>query len=423
MTPAPAASSTQFSPALSSPAQSSSAPASASRPSWLVPLGLSALLAPLGLFSGCASMSDSSTAVSVSVRQFGIAQNGTPTRLWTVRGDGVAFDVTDLGATLVAVRTADRLGVVDDVVLGFDSVRGYESPANQYFGCTTGRVCNRIGGARFVLDGTEYALTRNDGAHTLHGGGARALSRLSWRGEALRDGVRFTCRSNDGDEGFPGTLDVTVSYRLLSGGRIEVQSEARSDRRTPVNLTNHSYWNLGGTGATTADDRRLASVLEHQLQLAADHYTPVDDTLIPTGAIAPVAGTPLDFTTARPLSLWFDRVLDTATKGYDHNFVLRSANGLRPVARLWDPQSHRSLRVWTDQPGLQLYTGNFLNGQDGKQGRSYPQRSAVCLETQHFPDSVNKPQFPTTILEPGATYRTVTVFELSVADPVTARSL
>lgn len=405
-----------------SPAPSSSNPSSSNPSSWLVPLGLSALLAPLGLFSGCASMSDSTTAVTVSVRQFGIAQNGTPTRLWTVRGDGVAFDVTDLGATLVAVRTADRLGVVDDVVLGFDSVRGYESPANQYFGCTTGRVCNRIGGARFVLDGTEYTLTRNDGAHTLHGGGARALSRLSWRGEAMRDGVRFTCRSNDGDEGFPGTLDVTVSYRLLSGGRIEVESEARSDRRTPVNLTNHSYWNLGGTGATTGDDK-LPSVLEHQLQLAADHYTPVDDTLIPTGAIAPVVGTPLDFTTARPLSLWFDRVVDTATKGYDHNFVLRTAGELRPVARLWDPQSHRSLRVWTDQPGLQLYSGNFLNGQEGKQGRSYPQRSAVCLETQHFPDSVNRPNFPTTILEPGTTYRTTTVFELSVADPVTARSL
>jgi len=412
MTPASAAS-----PNLSSSNQSSSTPSS-----WLVPLGLSALLAPLGLFSGCASMSDSTTAVTVSVRQFGIAQNGTPTRLWTVRGEGVAFDVTDLGATLVAVRTADRLGVVDDVVLGFDSVNGYESPANQYFGCTTGRVCNRIGGARFVLDGTEYVLTNNDGAHTLHGGGARALSRLSWRGEALQDGVRFTCRSNDGDEGFPGTLDVSVSYRLLSGGRIEVRSEARSDRRTPVNLTNHSYWNLRGTGATTGD-ASLPSVLDHQLQLAADHYTPVDDTLIPTGAIAPVVGTPLDFTTARPLSLWLDRVVDTATKGYDHNFVLRTADALRPVARLWDPQSHRSLRVWTDQPGLQLYSGNFLNGQEGKQGRSYPQRSAVCLETQHFPDSVNRPNFPTTILEPGTTYRTTTVFELSVADPVTARSL
>lgn len=407
MTPAPAAS-----PALSS----------SPRSSWSVPLGLFAVLAPIGLFSGCASMSVP-TAVTVTVRQFGVARNGAPATLWTVQGSGVAFDVTDFGATLVAVRTEDRLGVVDDVVLGFDDVSGYESTANQYFGCTTGRVCNRIGGARFVLDGTEYALTRNDGAHTLHGGGARALSRLMWRGESLRDGVRFTCRSSDGDEGFPGTLDVSVSYRLLPGGRIEVQSEARSDRRTPVNLTNHSYWNLGGTVASAADARSLASVLEHQLQLAADHYTPTDDTLIPTGAIAPVVGTPLDFTTARPLSLWFDRVADGATKGYDHNFVLRPSSELRPVARLWDPESHRSLRVWTDQPGLQLYSGNFLGGQTGKAGRSYAQRSAVCLETQHFPDSVNRPNFPTTILEPGTTYRTTTVFELSVADQVTARSL
>ena len=387
----------------------------------LVPLAARCLLAACLPLASCTTVADPSSTSSASVidRPFGKRTDGRTARLWTVRGHGLEFDVTDHGATLVAVRAADRGGMVGDVVLGFDDVAGYESDDNQYFGCTTGRVCNRIANAEFSLDGRSYALLANNGSHHLHGGGARALSRLLWQGKAVRDGgnvgVRFTVRSADGDEGYPGNLDVAVTYWLQPGPAIHVVSEARSDRRTPINLTNHAYWNLAGAGAAT--------VLDHQLQIAADQYTPTNDTLIPTGVLAPVAGTPLDFRTPVALSLWFDGVVGTPAKGYDHNFVLRPAGSLRPVARLWDPQGHRSLRIWTDQPGLQLYSGNFLNGQTGKAGRSFPQRSAVCLETQHFPDSVNRPNFPTTILEPGASYRTVTVFELSVADPVTARSL
>jgi aldose 1-epimerase len=390
------------------------------------PLAARCLLAACLPLASCSTVADqpspSSTAVSASVidRPFGKRLDGRTARLWTVRGHGLEFDVSDHGATLVAVRAIDRGGKVDDVVLGFDDVAGYESADNQYFGCTTGRVCNRIANAEFALDGRSYALLANDGRNHLHGGGDRALSRLLWNGKAVRDGgnvgVRFTVRSADGDEGYPGNLDVAVTYWLQPGPAIHVVSEASSDRRTPINLTNHAYWNLAGAGAAT--------VLDHQLQITADQYTPTNDSLIPTGALAPVAGTPLDFRTPVALSLWFDGVAGTPAKGYDHNLVLRGGVGsLRPVARLWHPETQRSLRIETTEPGLQVYTGNYLKNQVGKGGRRYPQNSAVCLETQHFPDSVHHKNFPTTILEPGTPWRSETRFVLQVADSVTARSL
>ena len=332
-----------------------------------------ARLAALSLLAACSTMAHPAPG-SISSRSFGTLRDGRPARLWTLRVPGLEVDVTDFGATLVSVRMPDRGGVVGDVVLGFDDVNGYQSADNQYFGCTTGRVCNRIAGGRFTLDGFDHTLATNNGPNHLHGGGPRSFDKVAWHAavqtSATEPGVRFTYRSTDGEEGYPGNLDVSVTYTVLpmTPPRLQVHYEARSDRRTPINLTNHAYWNLAGAGAAT--------VLDHRLQIDADAFTPTDDTLIPTGAIAPVAGTALDFRQPTPLGLRFDRVVGTATKGYDHNFVLRGGTtGLRPaslggkpVAHLWHPGTQRSLRVSTTEPGLQVYSGNYLNGQLGKGG-------------------------------------------------------
>lgn len=355
----------------------------------------------------------------VSSRAFGTRQDGVAATLWTLRGRDLEIDVTDHGATLVAVRTPDRTGAVADVVLGFDDVCGYESADNQYFGCTTGRVCNRIAKGEFTLDGRTYALATNNGPNHLHGGKERSLDKVLWKGEVLAGevpAVRFTYRSIAGEEGYPGNLDVVVTYSLvhapegvpsgprrffdgkLLGPLFEVDFKATSDARTPVNLTNHAYWNLAGAGAPT--------VLDHVLHVSAQQYTPTDDTLIPTGELSPVAGTPLDFTQPTALGARIEQLDGTPAKGYDHNFVLDGRRG----AWLRHPDSGRSLTITTTEPGLQVYSGNFLRGQRGKSGRTYAHRSALCLETQHFPDSVNHPQFPTTILEAGRTFHSKTWF-------------
>jgi aldose 1-epimerase len=295
-----------------------------------------------------------------------------------------------------------------DVVLGFDSVQGYESPANQYFGCTTGRVCNRIKHGRFTLEGYGYVLAANNGPNHLHGGTRRSLDKVLWSADVRMVGdtptATFRYTSPDGEEGYPGALQIEVTYSLPSEHELEIDYAATTDRPTPVNLTNHAYWNLGGHGS--------ASVLDHELTIAAERYTPTDDTLIPTGAIALVASTPLDFRQPTSIGLRIEALAGTAAGGYDHNYVLRDSPGLRPAATLRDPQSGRVLTVLTDQPGLQFYSGNFLNGQRGKGGAVYGHRSALCLESQHFPDSVNQPRFPSTILRPGSTLQTTTIYRL-----------
>lgn len=343
---------------------------------------------------------------------FGTTHAGDSTHFFVLRNQhGLRAKLTDYGATLVEMWVPDRTGRVADVVLGFDSVAGYESDENQYFGCTAGRVCNRIAKGRFTLDGQTYQLERNNGPNHLHGGGARALSRVLWHGErvdgAQGEAVRFSYRSPDGEEGYPGNLDVRVTYTLTADDTLVVEYEATTDKATPVNLTNHAYWNLAGEGSAT--------VLDHELWIDADSYTPTDDTLIPTGELARVGGTALDFRTAKPIGRDLAAVATTAAGGYDHNFVLNGdSDRFRIAARLRDTNSGRTLHILTDQPGLQFYSGNFLHGQIGKQGRIYDHRSAVCLETQHFPDSVNHPNFPSTILRPGETYRTKTVHRFSV---------
>ncbi len=312
------------------------------------------------------------------------------------------------GATLAELHVPDREGRLADVVLGFDDEAGYRSGANQHFGCTTGRYANRIRGGRFTLDGVAYQLAVNNGPNHLHGGPERGLDKVEWNGEPLADGagVRFTYTSPDGEESYPGTLTLAVTYLLSDNNGLRIEYEATTDRPTIINLTNHSYFNLAGQGA--------GSILDHELWLDADRYTPVDETLIPTGELAEVAGTPLDFRTACSIGSRIAQLNETPAGGYDHNYVLNgSAAALRKIAELRDGRSGRVMTVETDQPGVQLYTGNGLQGQTGKHGKTYPRRSALCLETQHFPNSPNQPQFPSTVLRPEETYRHVCVYSFS----------
>lgn len=358
------------------------------------------------LLGACSSMSYDSR--SVTTHYFGVDKHGRPATLWTLKNGKVEIDVTDHGATLVALRMPDRVDQTKDVLLGFADVTGYESGDNQYFGCTTGRVCNRIAKGEFVLDGYTYRLATNNGVNHLHGGAERSLDKVHWDAEVLTGGdapaIRFTYLSRNGEEGYPGNLQVAVTY-TLEAGALRIDYEATTDQRTPVNLTNHAYWNLAGEGAPT--------IVDHELWIDADHFTPVDATLIPTGAIAKVAGTPLDFRRPVDIGLRIESLTGTPTLGYDHNFVLRAADGLRLAATLRHPATGRRVDIHTTEPGLQFYSGNFLHGQRGKGGKAYAHRSGLCLETQHFPDSVNQPHFPNTILEPGQTFRSTTKLVLS----------
>jgi len=355
--------------------------------------------------AACSTMQDM-TRATVIQRPFGIDQNGQPATLWTLRTERVEVDVTDHGATLVAVRIPDPAGTLLDVALGFDDVTGYQSDRNQYFGCTTGRVCNRIGGAQFELDGETWRLAANNGPNHLHGGVRRSLDKVHWQTQVLAadlsPAVRFTYLSPDGEEGYPGNLAIAVTYRLDDQG-LHIDYEARTDRRTPVNLTNHVYWNLAGEGAE--------SILDHELQIDADRYTVTDAGLVPTGEIVPVTPT-LDFREPMRIGHRIQELDEDPAGGYDHNYVL-NGSGYRHVATLTLPTTGRGFELWTDQPGLQLYSGNFLDGKTGKGGKVYAHRSGLCLETQHFPDSVNHDNFPSIILEPEQTYRTTTSYRFT----------
>ena len=310
------------------------------------------------------------------------------------------------GATLAELHVPDRLGNLVDVVLGFDDSVGYESGANQHFGCTTGRFANRICEGKFTLDGAEYQLSVNNAPHHLHGGPQRALDKVIWHAERQADGVRFTYTSPDGEESFPGKLDVSVIYTLTTDNSIRIEYEATTDRPTIVNLTNHTYFNLSGHGS--------GSILDHELMIDADRYTPTDEASIPSGELAEVSDTEFDFRKPRAIGDRIGKLLATPQGGYDHNYVLNGAAGTaRTIAEVFDPRSGRRLRVATDQPGMQLYTGNGLRGQTGKAGKKYAARSALCLETQKFPDAPNQPNFPSTVLRPGETYRHICEYSFS----------
>lgn len=347
---------------------------------------------------------------------FGKTKDGTDVEIYTLSSSkGLVARVMTRGATLVQLHVPDRDGNAGDVILGFDDVAGYEGEGNQYFGCTTGRVCNRIAGGKFTLDGKEYTLAINNEPNHLHGGVERSLDKVVWKAKPTSTdkgtGVIFSYTSPDGEEGYPGNLAVTVRYFVpKDANRVAISYTATTDKATPVNLTNHAYFNLGGEGSKT--------VLNHVLKLNADHYTPTDDTLIPTGEIMPVADTSLDFFT-KPTRIGkrIESLTETAALGYDHNFVLRDAedgNEYRFAAMLQDRKSGRRLRISTTEPAIQFYSGNFLMDQQGKGGNTYAHRSALCLETQHYPDSVNHESFPSTILKPGDTYTSSTILGFSV---------
>lgn len=313
--------------------------------------------------------------------------------------------ISNYGGVLTSWVVPDKNGSSNNIVVGYDSLAGYLAKP-PYFGALVGRYGNRIGNAKFTLDGKTYTLAANNGKNSLHGG-LKGFDKQVWDASIESDSVpTLTLKyvSKDGEEGFPGNLSVTVQYTLTDDDELKLEYSAETDKATPINLTNHSYFNLTGDVSNT--------ILDHKLQINADNYTPVDTSLITTGEIKPVKGTPFDFTTPMKIGARIDQVKG----GYDHNFVLNSKDGsLQQAAILTDSISGRKLEVFTMEPGLQFYTGNFLDGSlKNHDGKPINQHSAMCMETQHFPDSPNKPGFPSAILKPGAKYHTITVYKLSV---------
>ena len=312
------------------------------------------------------------------------------------------------GAIVVSLRVPDKTGKVDDVVLGCNSVEEYEKQT-AHFGGIVGRYANRIAHGTFQLDGQTYHIPKNDGDNALHGG-TRGFDKVVWQGKQIPDGVEFSYISKDGDQGFPGTLATNVRY-TLSKNALRIEYSAITDKDTVVNLTNHSYFNLAGQGT--------GNILDDVLKIDASRMTPVDETLIPTGELKPVEGTPFDFRKPHVIGerINADDEQLKLGRGYDHNFVLDHSSGeLAEAAEVYEPTTGRTLRVLTTEPGVQFYTGNFLDGSiTGKEGRVYNRRFALCLETQHFPDSPNHPSFPTTELKPGQKFHSVTVYEFGTA--------
>ena len=339
-------------------------------------------------------------------------QGGKKIEVFTLtNAAGVEVRAMTYGAIILSWKTPDRTGRLTDIVLGFEDPARYLKGDSPYFGAIVGRYGNRIGGARFVLDGRTHALAANDGPNHLHGG-KRGFDKVIWDGEPVKDSrgvaVAFTRTSPDGEEEYPGALTVRITYTLTAKNELIVDYLATTDKATVVNLTQHSYFNLAGDG----------DILGHELRINADRYTPVDKTLIPTGELAPVEGTPFDFRKPTRIGarIASEHPQMQFGRGYDHNWVLaRSGAGLSVAAELFDPASGRTLQVSTTEPGLQFYSGNFLDGTlTGKGGKVYKHRNGLCLETQRFPDSPNKPNFPTTVLRPGEKYRTQTVFTTGV---------
>jgi aldose 1-epimerase len=347
---------------------------------------------------------------------WGKTPDGQEVDLYTLANkNGMEAAITTYGGAVVSLKVLDRHGTLEDVVLGYDSVDGYVNDKN-YFGAIIGRYGNRIGHAQFMLDGKTYALAKNNGENTLHGG-INGFNKAVWTAKEITvkdgQGVELTYLSKDGEEGFPGNLHVRVIYTLTDANELKIEYSATTDRDTVVNLTSHSYFNLLGVGQGTGD------ILGHVLMIEADKFTPVDSGLIPTGELRDVAGTPFDFRKPTAIGARInddDEQLKLAG-GYDHNFVLRREMGtpISLAARVVEPASGRILEVWTTEPGVQFYTGNFLDGSvHGKSGVAYTKHMAFCLETQHFPDSPNHSKFPSTELKSGERYHTTTIYRFSV---------
>jgi aldose 1-epimerase len=352
---------------------------------------------------------DEKKMAQIQMSNWGKTADGTPVELYTlINRNGVVAKIATYGATLTELHMPDKDGKMGDVVLGFDNLAQYmkESP---FFGATTGRVANRIAKGQFTLNGVMYSLAVNNGPNHLHGG-IKGIDKAVWKAEPMETkngpAVKFTHTSPDKEEGYPGKLDISVTYTLTNYDELKLDYKAKTDKATPVNLTHHSYFNLGTPAS--------GDVLDHILMINADRFTPVDATLIPTGELLPVKGTAMDFTT--PMAIG-SRIKDKPAPdgGYDHNYVLNGKAGeLALAARVIDPQTGRTMEIWTTEPGVQFYTGNFLDNVKGKNGVVYKKHGGFCLETQHFPDSPNHPNFPSITLEPGQTYSQVTVHKFYV---------
>jgi aldose 1-epimerase len=374
--------------------------------------GMARVVLPMWIVLAAAAAVASEGTQMVERKPFGKTAAGEPVDLYTLRNGKAEVSIATWGATVTSVRVPDRTGTLADVVLGFDTLEPYlkEHP---FFGVVVGRYANRIGQARFTLDGTEYRLTANNGKNQLHGG-PEGFYRKLWKAEEVdsKDGpaVKLTYVSPDGEQGYPGTLTASVIYTLTNAGALRMEYTATTDKPTVINLTNHAYFNLAGQGH--------GDILGHELTVHASRYTPVDETSIPTGELRSVAKTPFDFRAPAALGAHIDDqdAQLVIGKGYDHNFVLDGGVTRKPrlVASMRDPVSGRVLEIVTTEPGLQLYSGNFLDGKiTGKGGKAYGRRQAFCLETQHYPDSPNHPSFPPVVLRPGKRYHTTTLYQFT----------
>ncbi len=364
------------------------------------------------LISFAAIASGAIAKTQVSKQSGGKLPDGASVEIYTLKDEKIEVRIMNYGGFLLSLKAPDRAGKVEDVVLGFDDPSEYyennHSKSVAFFGPIVGRYANRIARAKFVLDGKEYTLAKNNGDNCLHGGPGGFHTRL-WTGKIIQDGVELKYLSKDGEEGFPGNLSVTVRY-ILSGGDLKIEYSAATDKPTVLNLTNHSYFNLSGQGNGT--------ILGEHLKLIASRFTPVDSELIPTGELKSVAGTPFDFRNPHAVGerINADDEQIRLGHGYDHNFVIDGGGKkLTEAAEVYDPASGRVLQVLTTEPGVQFYTSNFLDGSiQGKGGVAYSRNTALCLETQHFPDSPNHPEFPTSVLRPGSEFHSITIFRFSV---------
>ena len=342
---------------------------------------------------------------SITVKEFGVLNKDSVHQYTLTNQNGMQVSILNYGGTVTNILAPDKNKQLGDVVLGFDSLNGYLQKGNPYFGCLVGRYANRINKGKFIIDNITYQLPVNDhGLNTLHGG-MSGFDKKIWETTILNDSsLQLTYTSKDGEEGFPGNLKTVVVYSLSSDNALRIEYSATTDKSTPVNLTNHSYFNLSAGKSST--------ILDHVLMIKANHFTDVNAELIPNGKQPDVIGTPMDFTSPKPIG----KEIAAVTGGYDHNWVLnKTGNSLEQVASVYDSTSGRYLELFTTEPGLQFYTGNFLDGTlKGKNNWVYGQHAALCLETQHFPDSPNQPSFPNTILKPGETYKQTTVFRFSV---------
>jgi len=371
----------------------------------------------LSLLVGCSGpaetklATDSTSIVKAAApdaKNFEATINGKAVKLYTLKNSkGASVAITNYGGRVVSLLVPDNKGALTDVVLGYDSVKTYQKPKEPFFGAIIGRYGNRIGKGKFGLDGKAYQLDINDGVNTLHGGFKGFYAQVFDAAQPNDSTLNLTYVSKNGEGGYPGTLTSKVTYTLTADNALKIEYTATTDKTTIVNLTNHAYFNLNGAGDTT--------ILDNIVRIDADNITPVDTTLIPTGKLQPVKSTPFDFTTAKAIGANIndkDEQLKNG-KGYDHNFALNKHDISKSIATVSSPKTGIVMDIYTDEPGLQFYSGNFLTGatNDGKGGKAYPHRSAFCMETQHFPDAPNQPAFTSTVLKPGQTYHTITIYK------------